>query len=94
VRCQGASRASRAPGASGRSLSVRTYIFFPDGLIAVSYFAAAASYLARVVVGLYRCLVAAPVYGCREVGMWREIICDFDLVTPSALVTPQDMQLV
>jgi len=50
------------------------------GLVAVSYFAAAASCLARVVVGLYRCLVAAPVYGCREVGMWREIICNFDLL--------------
>jgi len=30
VRCQGASRASQAPGASGRSLCVRTHIFFPD----------------------------------------------------------------
>ena len=30
VHCQGASRASRAPGASGRSLCVRTHIFFPD----------------------------------------------------------------
>ena len=30
VRCQGASRASRVPGASGRSLCVRTHIFFPD----------------------------------------------------------------
>ena len=30
VRCQGASRASRAPGASGRNLCVRTHIFFPD----------------------------------------------------------------
>ena len=31
VRCQGASRASRASGASGHSLCVRTHIFFPDG---------------------------------------------------------------
>ena len=30
-------------------------------------------------VGSYRCLVAAPVHGCREVGLWREIIFDFDL---------------
>jgi len=30
VCCQGASRAFRAPGASGRSLCVRTHIFFPD----------------------------------------------------------------
>jgi len=30
VRCQGASRASPAPGASGRSLCVQTHIFFPD----------------------------------------------------------------
>jgi len=30
VRCQGASRVSPAPGASGHSLCVRTHIFFPD----------------------------------------------------------------
>jgi len=30
VHCQGASRASRVPGASGRSLCVRMHIFFPD----------------------------------------------------------------
>jgi len=49
-------------------------------LVAVSYFAAAVSSLALVVVSLYRCLVAVPVYRCREVGLWREIIRDFDLL--------------
>jgi len=43
-------------------------------VIAVSFLAVAVSCLALVVVGLYRCLVAAPVYRCREVGLWREII--------------------
>jgi len=32
VCCQGASRASRVPGASERSLCVRMHIFFPDGV--------------------------------------------------------------
>ena len=34
VRCQGVSRVSLAPGASGRSLCVQTHIFFPDVLSA------------------------------------------------------------
>jgi len=37
--CQGASRASRAPGVSGRSLCVRTQIFFPDDFFHVLFLA-------------------------------------------------------
>jgi len=35
VRCQDASRVSRAPGTSGRSLCVRTHLFFPYGVPAL-----------------------------------------------------------
>ena len=36
--CQGASRGSRAPGSSGRSLCVRTNIFFPDVISLLPHF--------------------------------------------------------
>jgi len=39
VPCQGASRASQAPGASGRSLCVRMQIFFPDDFFHVVFLA-------------------------------------------------------
>jgi len=43
-------------------------------IVAVSFFAAAVSCLALIVLGSLQVLVAAPVHGCREVGLWREII--------------------
>jgi len=48
-------------------------------IIAVSFFAAAVSCLALIVLGSLQVLVAEPVHRCRDVGLWREIIFDFDL---------------
>ena len=50
------------------------------GLVAVSFFAVAVSFFALIVSVSLLVLVAAPGHGYREVGLWREIICDFDLL--------------
>ena len=48
--------------------------FFTPGLVSLRYSAL------RYFSGVFQVVVAEPVHGGREIGLWREIICDFDLL--------------
>jgi len=50
------------------------------GLVAVFDFAVVVSDFALISNRFLQVVVTAPGHGCRERGLWREIICDFDLL--------------